>query len=400
MGRADIVPHGPFALAKIGSCAMLTLQEYKEAEADLLQRQLRGVWAMGFVFVIGIYVIPLGFVWMFRPDRDEYLQALAEWVVSEGIDPRHTRLIALLFIVPIGLLLALPSVLVLEMIQRYMRPDPRLFCPHCDGALNFLTPRTGNCPSCGRRSLDHPEADTTVEDHQGRERREGSLGESEHPLMSIEELDGQWFKRLRARDPKQRTSLLHCPRCHGELHYSKRRFYMVATRKCPHCGAPILKDPENNPSVDSSHNKECWLSIADFRASHATYRRWVLFSTYWLLLALVLLYLFGYLKPWWKAPLRRMVGMSGADMLEWAALLLLPCLAITAAWFVRRRLLSKLHMGCPYCGKSLFHESGIVIATRRCYHCGRRALAEPPGREPVAELIPNRQSGKMSCEPS
>ena len=38
MGRADIVPHGPFALAKIGSCAMLTLQEYKEAEADLLQR--------------------------------------------------------------------------------------------------------------------------------------------------------------------------------------------------------------------------------------------------------------------------------------------------------------------------------------------------------------------------
>jgi hypothetical protein len=384
MGRADIVPHGLFALGKIGNRDMLTLREYKDAEAVTLQRQLRGVWAMGFVFVVGIYVIPVGFMWLFRPDREEYLQALAVWVVLEGIDPRHTRLIALLFIVPIGLLLALPSVLVLEMIHRYMRPDRRLFCPHCDGMLNFLTPRIGNCPSCGRRSLDHPEADTTVEDHQGQVRREGRLGESDLPLMSIEDLDGQWLKRLHARDPKQPTSLLKCPRCRGELNYSKRRFYIVATRKCPHCGTLILKDPENNLAVDGSHKKECWLSIADFRASHAKYRRWVLFSTYLLLLALVLLFLFAYLVAWWKEPLRRMVGMSRAEMLECAALLLLPCLAITAVWLVRRRLLRKLHMCCPYCGKPLYHGTGIVIATRRCYHCGQRAVAEEPAAEPVA----------------
>ena len=47
-----------------------------------------------------------------------------------------------------------------------------------------------------------------------------------------------------------------------------------------------------------------------------------------------------------------------------------------------RHIRRKLQLYCPHCGQSLYDPSGVVIATRRCYHCGRRALAEE------GELVP------------
>jgi Zn-finger nucleic acid-binding protein len=360
---------------------MLSFQEYKDAEAAQFPRQWRGVWAMGFVLFFGIYVVPLGFVWLFRPDREEYIQAFAEWIVSHGVAPRHTLPIALLIIVPIGLVLAIPSVLVLEVIHRYMRPNGRLLCPRCNGPLNSFTAVTGNCPQCGGRAVDNPEADR-ADEHSSRPASPAGDGELVFRVVTIEEFDVASRNRRLLRDPKQLDPRLKCPQCQADLY--SRRSYILATRRCPRCATPVLEDPENHLPADDSSTEDRRTSLAHFRMYHAAYCRWVSFGCYLLLLALVLLWVPHSLVACWKGPLQRMVGLSGVEVLDCAALPLFACVAITMVWLVHRRLLRKLHMGCPHCGRSLFHNRGIVIATRRCYHCGRRAVAEPLEAESLA----------------
>jgi hypothetical protein len=82
------------------------------------------------------------------------------------------------------------------------------------------------------------------------------------------------------------------------------------------------------------------------------------------------------LVAWWEAPLRRLLGSSGLEVVSVAAPVLGLSLVIWVAWLADRRSRRRLRLDCPHCGRSLLHPSRVVIATRRCYHCGRRALAE------------------------
>jgi uncharacterized protein (DUF983 family) len=347
---------------------MVTVEEYKPVAAAARRRGWYYLAPMLFVLVGGIYGVPVGLMLLIRPFRDDCLEACAQWVVRNGIGPGLTLLLAVLLGLAIGFLQALPVIGAWRLLMRFQRQDRRLqdrrlFCPHCDRRLSNLAPITGNCHHCDRRALDVADDGTAA-----------VSGESQgfgHQLLTVEEFNAAVRNRRMGRDPKHRDPRLRCPRCQADL--MGRHCLIVATRKCPHCEAPVLQDPDNTPPVSGPHPEQRRLSIAVFRANREVYGRVGMFGA---MLILCLGWVPAFLVAFWEAPLKRHLGETGADVLVSAVLILGGCLALRVGWLAYRRLRRKLHLDCPHCGQSLLEKGPLAIATHRCSHCGRRALAE------------------------
>jgi hypothetical protein len=343
---------------------MVTVEEYKQIAAVARRRGWYYLPVMLFILVVGIYGVPIGLMLLIRPFRDAYIEACGQWVVQNGIGPRMTLLLGLLLGLAVGLLLALPVLGAWRLCLRFVRQDRRLqdrrlFCPHCDRRLSDLASLTGNCHHCGKRALDVACAVAGE-----------SLGLG-HQLLTVEEFSAAVRNRRTGRDPQRRDPRLRCPRCQADL--TGRHCQIVATRKCPHCEAPVLEDPDNTSPVRGPHAEERRLSIAEFRADREVYGRSGLFTA---ILCVSLAFVPALLLAFWGAPLERYLGETGAGVLVLAVLILGFCLAAWVGWLAERRLRRKLHLDCPHCGQSLFAKALLAIATHRCYHCGRRALAE------------------------
>lgn len=344
---------------------MVTLEQYKEAVAAARRPELYASVAKLVVLLVGLYGVPLGLMSLLSPYSDACVEAGAQWIVLHDLGPEQTKLIGLLSLLLIallvGLVLAVPVIGLLRLIDRGRRQDRRLFCPHCNAPLGWLVMVTGNCPRCGGRALDVPEEGTAAE----------GAGGPGHHLLTVDEFNAAVRNRLRLKDPEHRDPRVKCPRCQAEL--AGRRFQVVATRRCPRCEAPVLEDPDTTPPASGPHPEQPRPSPAVFRAGSESYRRWCLFggmSLACLAFTPLFLVLCG------ETPLRPLLGETGVAVLAFAALLLGACLALRVSWLAERRLRRKFHLDCPHCGQSLYHPSGVVLAARRCYHCGRRALAE------------------------
>jgi hypothetical protein len=341
---------------------MVTLEQYRAAAAARDRRTLYSTAVLLAFFVALLVAAPLGFGLLVRPYADAWNQAGAEWILRHDLSFGQTKVIGLLAVVliavPAGLVLALPLLGVLRLIERGSRADRRLFCPRCAAPLGYLVTVTGNCQQCGGRALDVPEGTTAA------------AGQDQHRL-TVEEFNAAVRAPLLRGVPKHRDPRLRCPRCHAGL--AERRWQVVATRKCPRCDGPVLEDPEATPPAGGAHPGDPRRSLADFRASYSAYGRWSLCR--WLVLTSLAVVPWA-LVAWWETPLRRLLGSSGLEVLSFAAPVLVLSLAFWIAWLADRRSRRKLRLDCPHCGRSLMHPSRVVIATRRCYHCGRRALAE------------------------
>jgi hypothetical protein len=343
---------------------MVTVEEYKQIAAVARRRGWYYLPVMLFIMVVGIYGVPIGLMLLIRPFRDAYIEACAQWVVPNGIGPRLTLLLAVLLGVAISLLLALPVLSAWRLCLRFVRQDRRLqdrrlFCPHCHRRLSDLVSLTGNCHHCGKRAL--AVAVAIAGESQG-------LGQQ---LLTVEDFNGAVRNRRMGRDPQRLDPRLKCPQCQADL--MGRHSQIVATRKCPHCEATVLEDPDNTPPVRCPHPEQRQVSIAVFRADREVYGRRGLFTA---ILCVCLAFVPALLLALWEAPLERYLGETGAGVLVLAVLILGCCLAAWVGWLAERRLRRQLHLDCPHCGQSLFAKALIAIATHRCYHCGRRALAE------------------------
>jgi transcription elongation factor Elf1 len=343
---------------------MITLEQYKEAQAACLRRTLALRVLAVSLFVV-TYAIPMALAAVLRPYQDAAVEACAQWVVRNDVSPGLILPIVLLGAVLVGVVLALPVAGVYRVIDRRTRQDRRLFCPHCDARLGnlttvtgYLVTVTGNCPRCGERVLDLPEESTAAP------------GPDDH-LLTIEEYAAAMRDRFK-RDPKDRDPRLSCPRCRASL--AARHFLTVATRKCLGCQATVLEDPENTSPTGVSHPERQRLSLAGFRAVHRAYGRWGLFGG--LLLAFLVWAPGSVAAVWLLTPLERVLDSVCVGFLALPLILLGAGLVFGVASLADRGVRRKLHVNCPHCGRSLHHPSGVVIATRRCWHCGRRALAE------------------------
>ncbi|HKB36633.1 MAG TPA: hypothetical protein VKD72_09280 [Gemmataceae bacterium] len=346
---------------------MISLEQYKEAQAACLRRT-RWLLVVLFVFqVVFMLAIPAALASLLRPYQDAAIEACAQWVVRNDVSPGLILLIALLISVPIGVVLALPVVGVYRVIDRRTRQDRRLFCPHCDARLGYLATVTGNCHGCGEPVLDLPEAGP-----------EDVRGTDDH-LLTIEEYAAAMRDRFK-RDPKVRDPRLSCPRCRASL--AARPFLIMATRKCPGCQATVLEDPENTPPTGDPQPERRRLSLTGFRAVHRAYGRWGLFGG--LLLALLVWAPGSAAAVWLLTPLERVLDSVCVGFLALPLILLGAGLVLGVASLADRFVRRKLCVNCPHCGQSLHHPSGVVIATRRCWHCGRRALTEEGNALPVS----------------
>jgi hypothetical protein len=344
---------------------MVTLEQYKEAAAAARRPELYASVAKLVVLLVGVYGVPLGLMYLLSPYSDALVEAGAQWIVRHDLGPEQTKLIgllsALLVTLPVALVLGIPVIGLWRLLDRGRRQDRRLFCPHCDARLGWLVVVTGNCQRCGARALRMPEGGPAT----------AVPGEPDHHLLTVDEFNAAVRNRLRLRDPEHRDPRLRCPRCQADL--AGGRFQVVTTRKCPRCEAPVLEDPDNTPPAGGPQPEQPRPSVAVFRTGSEAYRRWCLFggmSLACLAFAPLFLVLCG------ETPLQRLLGETGVAVLAFAALLLGACLAFRVSWLAERRLRRRLYLGCPHCGQSLYHPSGVALATRRCYHCGRRALAE------------------------
>jgi hypothetical protein len=346
---------------------MVTLEEYKEAAAAARRRANYAGIALAAVLLVSVYAAPLGLALLAKPYLDASIEPCAQWVVRHGIDPDLIPLlgllVALLVGLPVGLLLALPFGAVWRLILRDARRDRRLLCRHCDAGLGRLAVVTGNCQGCGRRALDLPDEATAAV--------AGDIQGADHQLLTVEEFKAAVRDRRMGRDPKRRDPRLRCPRCQADL--MGRRF-LPATRKCPCCEAPILEDPDNTPPAGGLHREQRRLSLAEYRAASEAYLRFTFFPG---VVAPVSCLAAVFLVLASKPLLRRLLGPTGFDAVEIAVYVLGLFLVCGGLWLTDRRFRRKWHMECPHCGRPLLPpRQGVVIATRRCYHCGRRALAE------------------------
>src|SRR5439155_10025087 len=107
---------------------------------------------------------------------------------------------------------------------------------------------------------------------------------------------------------------------------------------------------------------------------HWSYIRWTLVGILVLIPAAGVL--FCLLVASLEEPLTRLVGNAGFGAVAFATFFVGLAFGCWAAGRIDQSIRRKWHLNCPHCGGSLVHPSGIVIATRRCPHCGRRALAD------------------------
>lgn len=182
-----------------------------------------------------------------------------------------------------------------------------------------------------------------------------------------------------------------CAQCKAPLF--ENRYWVVATRQCTRCKNSILADPEPATPAEpgdtgvGEYPKDSSIprpmqSPAAFRAASISYFRWNVSFLFLVFVAPVVGV--ALIFPRYEKPLRQMLGETAATALFISALILAICLGGLMGWFIDSRLRRKYHLDCPHCGKHLERFRGLVLSTRRCVHCGKRALAENTAAEPAA----------------
>ncbi|MFL5341040.1 MAG: hypothetical protein ACJ8F7_12905 [Gemmataceae bacterium] len=330
---------------------MVTVGQYREAVRANRRWEYCILAALLYMFAVGVVS-----AWLLRSFGDAWMNACVRWIVQHDPSRREIWLAVAAVFLPIGLLAAAPAVALLRLRDRGKRRDRRLVCPHCDAFLNNLAALTGNCSRCGEHVLDG----STPAASDG------------YQLFTVTEFNSAVHNRQTLRDPKGLDPRLRCPCCQLEL--TRNRAFVVATRKCPSCQTVVLEEPEASFPADASRSAPCRLSLAEFRAAHWSHIRWTLTAILTLIPCAGLLYCL--LIAGLEEPLTRLMGSAGFGAVALTAFLLGLGLASWVADRTGRFLRRKRCLNCPLCGKSLIHPGGIVIATRRCYHCGGVALAD------------------------
>jgi hypothetical protein len=288
---------------------------------------------------------------------EAWTPACAQWVVRHDLSHREFGLLTIAACLPVGFFVAMPAIMLLRLGDRRKRRDRRLVCPHCAAFLNHLAMLTGNCCRCGGQVIDVSSADAAT-------------AVCDHSLLTVAEFNTAVQKRQTLRDPKGADPRIRCPRCHMEL--TQRRFIVVATQKCPFCSAIILEDPESSAHENETLAQTQCLSLERFRRLNSAYIRWSLLSAVVLIpcgAVVVYLPLVGI-----EGTLTTLVGNVGFGIVAFTMCIAAICLGAWIGSLADRRIRKIGHLNCPYCHKSLVHASGIVVATRHCHHCGRRAL--------------------------
>jgi hypothetical protein len=352
---------------------MMTLEEYKKAT---VARRTDYYYCGAALLIIALfaYAVPFGLLELLKPYQPDRIEASAQWFLERNFIPSRGLLLLIVFLVPlpIVLVLAFPTIAGLRFCFRqleYQRPR----CPHCNAPPGGLVVLTGNCLHCGKPVVQLPDETPTAPI--GAEHAcSGETAPPTHRLLTVEEFNAAVHLRHRL---EHRYCRLRCPHCQANL-LKKRSQNVVATRACPECRTTLLQDPEGRFLPASYQVEPPRLSVAAFKAFGATYRGWCLLGA----IALPGLAVTpAFLVLSYEALLQRTLNSRTLAslvliVLVFAALALGGWLAIGVGRFADLRLRGKLYLDCPHCGRSLLQFSGIVIATRRCCFCGRRALAE------------------------
>jgi hypothetical protein len=330
---------------------MVTVQQYREA----VRANRRWEYCI-LAAILYMFAVMVGGGLLLSSFGNAGVDACSRWIVQRAPSHWEIWLTFTAVFLPICLLVAAPAVVLLRLKDCRKRRDRRLVCPHCDAFLFQLAALTGNCSRCGERVLD----DLTPA---------ASCGQQ---LFSVADFISAVRKRQTLRDPHGRNPGIRCPCCQVEL--TRNRFFVVATRKCPTCQAIVLEDPEPSVSADMPHLPLYRPSLAEFRAAHWSHVRWTLIGILVLIPAAGVLYCLFLASL--EDRLTRLVGNAGFGIIAFATFILGMVLAAWVAELMGRYIRRKRHLNCLHCGQSLVSPSGIVIAARRCFHCGRRALAD------------------------
>jgi predicted amidophosphoribosyltransferase len=304
---------------------MVTVEQYREASAAFHRR----LWRVTNGLLAFYFAIAVAFAALVGSYGDAFAEAWVRWTVGRGIQfglaPPITSLVGLLLI----LLLTIPAVGLMRFSDRRARRDRRLFCPYCDAQLGSMAAVTGNCQGCGKRVLELAQEGAataaaspgsalprvTAEEFNAALRSSlkrlgvalavaifamfaymGVLAVCREPLLD-------WLARqvgeARARDAlvlfvlpvlglffgpiivaaiwdsRRRAACLNCPQCQAGLDGS-RWPAVVATRRCPCCQTPVLRDPEADAASGDAPAIPT-LTLDALKAAGAAYRRRLMF---------------------------------------------------------------------------------------------------------------------------
>ena len=118
--------------------------------------------------------------------------------------------------------------------------------------------------------------------------------------------------------------------------------------------------------------------IDDFNAACTAYERGMLRAA--IPAAVTLALCFGIVLPFRdavQAYYQRQCGDVAAEFL--LGLTPLPAVVVMffCFWVHHRRLKRIGILHCPHCGQCVVSGQRLVVATRNCFHCGRRMVADP-----------------------
>jgi endogenous inhibitor of DNA gyrase (YacG/DUF329 family) len=121
-------------------------------------------------------------------------------------------------------------------------------------------------------------------------------------------------------------------------------------------------------------------TIDEFNASVSRYRRCLIWTVVGNVLVIsVYLGLLLISRDLIRDACTRKLGGPAAEILAGLAPFPAVLVLFGSLWYVERRLLRDARLKCPNCGKQIVGMSHLVIASRNCFHCGRRVLREPDG---------------------
>jgi hypothetical protein len=117
------------------------------------------------------------------------------------------------------------------------------------------------------------------------------------------------------------------------------------------------------------------VKVEDLNTAAKRYQRYVLtciLALFGSALLCVIIY-----APFQKRIETRLSNVPLGEVLSVVPMGLGLLIAFAALIPVSRRVDRKFGVPCPHCGTSLIESHRIVIASRNCFHCGKRVLEEP-----------------------
>jgi hypothetical protein len=272
---------------------MVTVEQYREASAAFHRR----LWRVTNGLLAFYFAIAVAFAALVGSYGDAFAEAWVRWTVGRGIQfglaPPITSLVGLLLI----LLLTIPAVGLMRFSDRRARRDRRLFCPYCDAQLGSMAAVTGNCQGCGKRVLELAQEGAALAvaifamfAYMGvlavcREplldwlaRQVGEARARDALVLFVLPVLGLFFGPIIVAaiwDSRRRAACLNCPQCQAGLDGS-RWPAVVATRRCPCCQTPVLRDPEADAASGDAPAIPT-LTLDALKAAGAAYRRRLMF---------------------------------------------------------------------------------------------------------------------------